>query len=169
MQERMSDECQTSASLQRKGRWRGGLCLGQQWGPAFAPCGVVQDRLELVPATDPAWLHSEPPRNAVWCSPHPATLAGAQDETGNPNPVSWTMPVMQSSNCPPWWVNKRKTWLKYIPFLLSCLPARRTRALFHSTKELYISTSHTEEATTYRIRMGHPYHENMEKFFYLHI
>lgn len=98
-------QCPTPAWLLREGTRRGGLCLG---GAAFVPCAGAQDRLELVPATGPAWLHSEPPRNAAWGSPHPATLAGTQNETGNPNPGDPTALLAQPSRCLPPLVNQGK-------------------------------------------------------------
>lgn len=132
---------------------------------------VVQaDRLKLVPAID---HHSCCILNLqeMQCSLHDILLPWQRDiiRTEYPNPVDLTMPILQPSNCLPWWVNKIKISLKYVLFILSFLPMCRKKPLFHSTREYYIYILYTEKMTAYQISMGHPYQKNMEKFFNLHV
>lgn len=156
-------ECQGSAELQggQMERWPlPGAALGTQ-GWQLCCCVLVtvlvQDRLALEPAERQRGAHHILP---AW--------QGARHKQG-----AQSLGMGQCWLCKhqtvPGWVNARKTWLKQVPLLSSSLPPHRTRPLLHSTKEYYISTLSTEEASTYQLGMGHWYHENMEKFFYLHV
>lgn len=84
-------------------------CTGRAHGEVASACGEQLCPLCWWPGqAGTVWLHSEPPRNAAWGSPHPATLAGTQNEIGNPNPGDTTAPLAQPSHCLPPWVNQGK-------------------------------------------------------------